>query len=427
MIGDYMKGCINKFENGLRLVHKKIDGVHSVAVGIYTAVGSNDEVDENNGISHFIEHMLFKGTKKRDSFQIVKEIDGLGAQVNAFTSKEMTCYYTLSVADCVENCVEILSDLFYNSTFPPQELEKERGVVLEEIAMSEDTPDDLAVENLAKIFFKGHSLGRPILGTAETISKLTSEDLLEYKQKMYTPHNTLICMVGDIDLDTAKSLTCKYFDCESVSEGALNTFDTAHDVKSQSIVINKPLEQANIAIAFPALEFGNPNINALNLFNTIFGGGMSSKLFQQIREELGLAYSVFSYPSAYINNGALTIYVGTNPKTAEKAVKAIYELIKDIKKNGLTEEELERGKKQLRGTYVLGQESTSSQMRIYGRYALFKDICFDFDKMLEDIEKVTLDEINNIIKVIFDFDKVCVSYVGKEIDCDLLNVIKGNR
>lgn len=422
-----MQGCIYQFENNLRLVHKKLQGVRSVAVGIYVAVGSGNETEENNGISHFIEHMLFKGTNKRNSFDIVKEIDGLGAQVNAFTSKQMTCYYTISVSDYVEKCVEILSDLFYNSTFLPQELEKERGVVLEEIAMTEDTPDDLVVENLAKVFFKGNSLGRPILGNAETISKLTSQDLIDYKNKMYTPENTLICMVGDIDFETAKTLTAKYFECVQKSKGNLNEFDSACSIVSDSYIVNKPLEQANIAIAFPSLEFAHPNMDALNLFNTIFGGGMSSKLFQQVREELGLAYSVFSYPSTYINNGALTIYLGTNPKTAEKAIKAVCDVIAEVKEKGLTLEELERGKKQLKGSYVLGQESTSAQMRIYGRYALFKNLCFDFDKQLDNIDKITLEDINYVINKVFDFDKVCISYVGKEIDFNPLNIIKNNK
>lgn len=419
-----MQGCIYRFDNGLRLVHKKIDGVRSVAVGVYAAVGSGDETAENSGISHFIEHMLFKGTTKRNSFDIVKEIDGLGAQVNAFTSKQMTCYYTISVSDYVEKCVEILSDLYYNSTFLPQEFEKERGVILEEIAMSEDTPDDLAVENLSKVFFKGHSLGSPILGTAESINKFTCEDLKAYKDKMYTSENTLVCIVGDIDFESAKTITGKYFECLGQSNNKGNEFDLAHDVISDSISVYKPLEQANIAIAFPSLEFANPNMNVLNLFNTIFGGGMSSKLFQQVREELGLAYSVYSYPSTYINNGALTIYLGTNPKTVKKAIEAVCGVIKELKQTGLTTEELERGKKQLKGSYVLGQESTSSQMRIYGRYALFKNMCFDFDKLLEDIDKVTLEEINVIVNKVFDFEKVCVSYVGKKLNFDILDILK---
>lgn len=412
------------FNSGLKLIHKQMQGVRSVSIGVMFAVGSCSENDRNNGISHFIEHMMFKGTSKRSAFDIVCEVDGLGAQINAFTSKQYTCYYTISVDEYAENCMEIMSDFLFNSTFDQTEIDKEKGVVLEEIAMSEDTPDDLCLENLTSSYFKGSSLGYTILGDAENIRSFKTNDLKEYVQDKYSANNMVVSIVGNISKEKAVELATKYFDTNAF-KGSYKMQKVKHTPVCDSVIAIKPLEQSNIAVAFPCLELGAKNTMSLLALNTAFGGGMSSRLFQEVREKSGLAYNIYSYPSAYYGDGLFSIYIGTNPKTTQKALSSIKAEIDKLKKYGLGDDELARVKKQLKGNYALSQESSSSLMRVYGRNALFLDECFDFDKKIAEIDLISKDSIMDIINYIFDFDKVVTSYVGKEIEFNPLDIIRG--
>ena len=415
---------ITYFKSGLKLIHKQMQSVRSVAIGVMFAVGSASENDENNGISHFIEHMMFKGTNKRSAFDIVCEVDGLGAQINAFTSKQSTCYYTISVDEYAENCMEIMSDFLFNSTFDQVEMDKEKGVVLEEIAMSEDTPDDLCMENLGSSYYKGSRLGYTILGNADNIRNFKTEDLKKYVAEKYSAGNMVISVVGNITKEKAIELTAKYFD-NNVFKSDYKMQKVKHTPKCDSVITIKPLEQSNIAVAFPSLEFGADNYMSLLALNSAFGGGMSSRLFQEVREKSGLAYNVYSYPSAYFADGEFSIYIGTNPKTSKQALESIKKEIVKLKNGGLGDEELARVKKQLKGNYALSQESSASLMRVYGRNALFLDETFDFDKKISEIDLITRDSIMDIIDYTFDFDKVVTSYVGKEIDFCPLDIIKG--
>lgn len=419
-----MENEIIYFKSGLKMVHKKMTGVRSVAIGVMFSVGSASETEENNGISHFVEHMMFKGTKKRSAYNIVCEIDGLGANINAYTAKQATCYYTISVDEYAENCMEIMSDFIFNSTFDQTEMDKEKGVVIEEIAMSEDTPDDLCLENLTSAYFRGSSMGLTILGPADNIRNFKTADLQKYIAEKYSASNMIVSVVGNIDRQKAYDLVAKYFD-SNVFESDYKLQSTRHNPKCESVIVTKPLEQANIALAFPSLEFGAKNNMSLLAMNTIFGGGMSSRLFQEVREKSGLAYNVYSSPNAYYGDGLFSIYLGTNPKTAQKAIESIREQIIKLKKEGISVAELERVKKQIKGHYALSQESSSSLMRVYARNALFLDEYFDFDKKISEIDLVSQDSVMDAINYIFDFDKVVSSYVGKEIDFDPLDVIKG--
>ncbi len=420
-----MINSIIRLDNGLKVVHKKMPGLRSVAMCVMTAVGSSDESEINNGISHFIEHMMFKGTAKRTSFDIVSEVAGLGAQINAFTSKQSTCYYIVTVDDYIEDCADILSDFYFNSTFAAEEMEKEKGVVLEEIAMSTDTPDDFCLENLTSLFYKGSSLGQTILGPPENIKKFNPKMLHDYVDNMYCADNTVVCFAGNIEQDRAIDLANKYFASNFKNSACGKTSAAFHQVKSDSITVVKDLEQANIAFAFPSFELGSKYEMANMLMSTIFGSGMSSRLFQEIRERNGLAYNVFSYPSSFINNGDFSIYLGTNPNTSMKAIQSVRKEILEVKKNGFTADEIERCKRQLKGGYVLSQESNSSVMRMLSRFALFLDKPFDLEERIEAIEKVTNDELVEVCKHVFDMDKVVASYLGKAPSFDPLAVIKG--
>lgn len=419
-----MDSKITYFDSGLKMVHKKMTGVRSVAIGVMFAVGSASESEENNGIAHFIEHMMFKGTTNRSAYDIVCDIDGLGAQINAYTSKQSTCYYTISVDEYADNCMEIMSDFLFNSTFDKEELDKERGVVLEELAMSEDTPDDLCMENLSSAYFSGSSLGYNILGTSDNIKKFAADDLRKFIADKYSADNMIVSVVGNIEEEKARELVAKYFDSK-VFKSDYKMSKTRHNAKNKSVITIKPLEQSNIGIAFPSVELGSDKQMPLLALNAAFGGGMSSRLFQEVREKRGYAYNVYSYPSAYYGDGIFSIYVGTNPKTSKQAIETIREQILLLKRDGLSASELERVKKQIKGSYALSQESSSSLMRVYGRSALYLDEYFDFDKKIKEIEDITMDSIMQVVNYIFDFDKVVTSYVGKEIDFDPLDVIKG--
>ncbi|NCA67300.1 MAG: insulinase family protein [Clostridia bacterium] len=414
-----MSGIIT-LSSGLRIVHKYIPHVRSVAMGIFVGAGSRAETPSNSGISHFIEHMCFKGTKTRSAFQIVEEIDSLGAQINAFTSKEATAYYTLCIDEYVEKCAEILADLFLNHTFLPEEMDKERGVILEEIAMVEDTPDDLCQELAFKAYWGKNSLGMPILGTADNIRRFTSEDLFAYERSHYVSENTVISFAGNISEEKVIEIVKRYFEIPKGQADKLYMKVDGHG--SRYLKRNKTIEQANICIVYPSIKIEGLYEPALNILNCAYGSGMSSILFQRVREQLGLAYSVYSFPSAYTDCGVFSLYVGTNPSSLKKALEAVADINKEIMEKGLTKEEFLRGKQQIKGAYILGQESTLAIMRAMARYALGENEYFDIEKRAALLEEVSKKEVNELIAKIFT-SKPSIGYVGRKVDFDIKSIL----
>lgn len=405
-----------EFPGGLRLVHKKMDYTKSVSIGIFFDVGSVCENAENNGISHFIEHMMFKGTSKRSAFNIAEDADKIGAQLNAFTAKEMTAYYTVSVDEHAEKCMELLSDIIFGSLFSEKESEMEKGVVLEEISMTEDTPDDLASELLFKAYFGEHPLARPILGTRKNVRGFTRECLLSYKNKHYTADNAVISVAGNIDFEKCKSLVEKYFNKNFDKVKGAKNCEGEHRPERKYCKIFKNLEQSNIFFGFPSFKFASENEIKVAVLNTVFGGGMSSRLFQKIRESMGLCYSVYSYPSVYRNNGFLSVYLGTALDKGERASAAVIEEIENLKKHGITETEFDKAKEQLKTSLILGQESSSAIMRAYGKYMLYENDIYDIGKRIDSINALDINSVNAIIGEVFDYSKMAVSYVGKKTD-----------
>lgn len=420
----YMKK-IKKYNNGLTLVYQHAPMVRSVAIGIFVNVGSINENNKNNGISHFIEHMSFKGTKNRNAFDIVKEIDNIGAQINAYTSKVCTCYYSVCVDENTELCAEILSDIYFNSTFPEDEIEREKGVVMEEISMTKDTVDDFCIEMANTAFYKGHPLARPILGTKNNVKSFTQKDLFDYVDKHYTADNTVISIVGNITFAEVENLLNKYFIPEFGAKKAEKSKIGVAKTNSVFVKKFKKVEQSYLVFMFPGISFSDELAGAIKVFNTAFGYGMSSRLFQNIRERQGLAYSVYSYPSFYKDEGYCLIYVGTNVASVEKATVAIRNEIEAVIKDGITKEEFERGKAQIKSAFVFGQESTSNLMMLYGKYASMTGELIDIDSKIEEFDNITKDDIDNVIAKIFDFSKVTASYVGPKCDVDLLKLIQG--
>lgn len=419
-----MQEFISVLNNGLRLVVKTVPYVRSVAVGVMVGVGSANETADNNGISHFLEHMFFKGTKTRDAFEIAAEIEGLGAQINAYTSKQATCFYTLSTDDQTEKCMEVLSDILFNSLFDEDEAEREKKVVLEEISMSEDDPSDVCLETLSTAYFKGNSLALPILGSRKNVEGFSRKQLLDFIAQNYCAANTVIAIAGNITKEKAVKLVRKHFNEFKCFERA-DWKDKKHITTSCYDKVIKDVEQANIAFAFPSFPYNDKNEAVMQVVNNIIGGGMSSRLFQELREKQGLAYSVYSYPSTYINNAYETVYIGTNVKMAAQAVKSIRSEIIKLKQNGITQKELERGKQQIKSAHVMGQESTTTLMRLYAKNLLFADKLYDIDEHLEKINKVTLDDAKEALCKVFDFSCVSAAYAGRELDFNPLELIKG--
>ncbi|MBE5756252.1 MAG: insulinase family protein [Clostridiales bacterium] len=402
-----------KYDNGLRVVVNKMDSIKSVSVGVLVKTGSVNESEEINGISHYIEHMLFKGTTTKNAFEISDTIDSIGAQINAFTSKEITCYYTKSTSEHFKKSFEVLSDIFFNSTFLEEESEKEKGVIIEEINMYEDMPEDLCMDLLSEAFFGKRGLGQTIIGKEQTVRSFNKDKAFSYMDEYYTPENVVISISGNIDEKLA---------FEIVEENFLKFFTRKN--KSRSSIIEKPtfngnivkvkdIEQSHIALAFPTYNLADDRSDVFNIANTVLGGGMSSRLFQTVREKLGLAYSVYSYPSLYETNGVLDIYAGVNPKSRDLAFEEIVKEVKKIKK-GITEKEFLRGKEQIKSSFIMGQENSATQMLLYGKYMLFFDKLFSFDEKIERINKTTLKDVNDILEDSFDFSKMATATVGRD-------------
>ncbi len=402
-----------KYDNGLRLVVNKMEGMLTVSCGVMVKTGSANEIAENNGISHFIEHCMFKGTKKRSAFEISDHIDRIGGQINAYTAKEATCYYTKATSEHLENTLEVLSDIFFNSVFDEKEIEKEKSVVIEEINMCEDSPEDVCLDLLAKSYYGDKGLGQTILGEASNIKSFTRENLLEYIKKYYTPDNVVVSIAGNVDLKSAESLVFEYFANKFEVGGGCNKFVQFTPKGSGNLIKFKDIEQAHVGLSLPTFSMFDEKTDSLSIANIVFGGGMSSRLFQKIREEMGLCYNVYSFASHYIDSGVLEIYGAVNVESRDKSVDAIISEINKFRKDGLTENEFARGKQQMKSSFIMGQESTVSQMLLQARYLLYLNKKFNFNERIEQIDKIKIDDVNEIISKVFDVDKLSVATVGK--------------
>ena len=399
-----------RYENGLRLVVKKMEGLMSVTMGILVGTGASAETDAEDGISHFIEHMQFKGTQKRNAFEISDAFDRIGAQVNAFTGKDLTCYYSKCTSDHTEACFELLSDLFLNSTFPEEEMDREKSVVCEEISMNEDTPEDLCLDLLAQAFYGTQNYGRNILGTMENVKSFTVKDIQQYKKARYCPENIVISFAGGVDLAMAEKLVESYF--SNLEKGTFEKRSPIIQKQNLSLVKRKPVEQMHIAIAYPSVPRGDAREDYISAINGVLGGSMSARLFQEVREKRGLAYSVYSYLSAFPECATLNIYAGVNPANVTQAYDAINDVIKDMKEKGITEDEFLRSREQMKSGMFFSNESSNSQMLLYGKYMLYYDKIFDFEDKLQRINAMTYDKAQEALNSMFDEREKAISIVG---------------
>lgn len=396
--------------NGLRIVAEKIDYVKSVSFGIWVKVGSTNENDNTNGMSHFIEHMLFKGTKNRSANQIAEDTDNIGGQMNAFTSKDCTCFYIKVLDENLDAAVDILSDMFFNSTFAEEEIEKEISVVIEEIKMYEDSPEDVVHDKLSETVFKNSPLAYPILGTIDNLKSYTRERVLEYKEEQYTPERTVISIAGNFDEDYLIKLLEDKFGKWKNKQGLSEILDSDHN--RNIIGVNKELEQLHVCLGTKTIGRHDDLYYPLMIMNNLFGGTMSSRIFQEIREKRGLVYSIYSFTSNYAENGLFGIYAGLAYENLEEAIKTILVEMDKMKEAKITEEEFNRAKQQIKSNFILGLESTSSRMSSIGRRELLYNEIITPGEIVDKINAVQLEDIIKISKMIFNKENFTVVYTG---------------
>jgi predicted Zn-dependent peptidase len=396
--------------NGVRLATERMPHVRSVAVGIWLTRGSRHEPDDNPGIAHFVEHMLFKGTPTRSAEEIAQQVDSIGGQIDAFTSKEYAGYYLKVLDEHLPLAVDILSDLITNPTFTDEDIEKEKKVILEEIKMVEDTPDDLVHEIFAENFWAGHPLGRPILGTPSSVSALDRATLKRYFANTYVAANFVVVAVGNLQHDNVQELLEKALD--GLPHAGPDINDVAPITASSIQVRKKELEQSHVVFGTPALPQHHPERYAGYALNTTLGGSMSSRLFQNVREKRGLAYAVFSGLSAYQDSGALSIYAGCANDAVAELIEVVVAEIRQMKAGGLEPVELRRAKDHLKGSLMLGLESTSSRMSHLARQEMYRDRTTSLDEMLAAIERVTAEDVLRLADRFFVNGSLAVTVLG---------------
>ncbi len=385
--------------NGQRIVLEEIPNVRSVTIGVWVLTGSRNENENNNGMSHFIEHMLFKGTENRSARDIAESFDSIGGQVNAFTSKEYTCYYAKVLDNHADRALDILADMFFNSTFDQEEMEREKKVVLEEIKMYEDTPDDIVHDLLAKASFGDHALGYPILGTDKTLQSFSPDSAKDFMNQFYRPDNVVISVAGNVDESFFQKVE-SYFGSYT-SDYSARKYEKATFLGNE-IRRKKDTEQAHLCMGYEGLQVGDEDIYNLVVLNNVLGGSMSSRLFQEVREQRGLAYSIFSYHSSHLDNGLLTIYGGTDKDQLPVLKDTIEKTVQQFTREGLTDKEITNSKEQLKGNIVLSLESTNSRMSRNGKNELLLNRHRSLDEMVEQIDKVEHTTINRIMKKVFN-------------------------
>ncbi len=396
-------------ENGVRIVFEKIPYLRSAAVGIWVESGSRHETADVNGISHFIEHMVFKGTEKMNAAQIAEKMDAIGGQSNAFTTKEHTCFYIKALDLHLRQGMEILCDIFLDCVFREEDLRLERGVVLEEIGMYEDSPEDLCTERLTMTAFRENSLGRPILGTAETLNIMTGRQLLAYKTEHYRPENIVVSLCGSFSDDDLEYIKERFSDLKGSGKNDRGKASYLPGFTVQK----KEIEQNHIAIGFPAFPSDSPNRFTIRLLNGILGGGMSSRLFQKIREQSGLCYSIYSYLSEYFDTGMLSIYAGLARNAETKAVGLIRNEIETFLKEGPSREEIDRVREQVKANVLMGLENTISRMNYLARGELLFGKVDSPDELCANYDAVTRDGMMEVAGKVLDMEKVSFSAVGQ--------------
>lgn len=400
---------IRVLSNGIRVISEYIPYLKSVSIGVWVGNGSCNEKKSENGISHYIEHMLFKGTAKRSAMDITLEMDSVGGRINAFTSREYTCFYTKTLDAHAPLAIDILSDMIYNSALKKEDMDLERNVIFEEIDMCADEPDEIVHDLIMEAAYGDSAMGRNILGTKETLSDIDRNIMENYLKTHYTSANTVIAISGHFD-DSIFDLLEENFGKRDLSNEKLP--QEYFEYRSGKIIKHKESEQVQLIAGFKGIDSLDERVYSLLVFNNIFGEGMSSRLFQNIREKRGLVYSIYAYHSAYINTGMFNIAAGMNPSNLNKVCELISEEITKIRKDKITKEELARSKEQLKGNYILSYENTGSRMQGAGRSLLIGKPISAPEEVLGKIDKVSAESVAQIIDEVLKPENLSVAAVG---------------
>lgn len=400
---------IETLPNGVRLVTEHIQTVRSAALGIWVGGGSREEEGAESGAAHFIEHMLFKGTAHRSAQDIARETDAIGGQMNAFTTKECTCFYGRVLDDHLPQALDILYDMVYHSSFTQEAVETERGVILEEIDMYEDTPDDLCAEKLAAQVFQGSPLARPILGAKETLEGMTGDFLRDYHRRHYEGHNTVVALAGSFSPAILDDLRQRF---SRLPAGQPRPLVPAAYTPG-FVATAKPIEQNHLTLAFPGLDYNSPRRFALQLLSSILGGGVSSRLFQTVREQQGLCYSIYSYGAGHADTGLFCLYTALNRDTEAKALATIRQVVDQLRQEGPTQEELTRAREQSKANVMMGLESTQSRMSHAGRSLLFSGEILTPEQIIAAYDAVTREDVIALAQDLFRWDQASLSAVGQ--------------
>jgi predicted Zn-dependent peptidase len=398
--------------NGLIVLTERMEHLRSVAMGIWIKSGSRYEAAEINGISHFVEHMLFKGTKSRSAQHIAREMDAIGGNLDAFTGKETICFSVKALSNHVPIALDVLSDLVLNPTFADNDIERERGVILEEIKIDEDNPDVLVHEIFTQNFWKDQPLGKPILGTTKTVSGLGQTTLFDYHSDRFRAGNMVFSAAGNLDHDQFVESVAEKF--STLAAGTTEMAFQSAEVSAPIILRNKrSLEQVQICLGVPSPKITDENRYATLILNTVLGGGMSSRLFQTIREERGMAYSIYSDLSPYSDTGSLCVYAGTSADKTLEMLDLVMAEFSALKETPLTAEELHRAKEQVKGNILLGLESSGSRMSNLARQEMYFHHFFTVEDVLDRLDAVTADEVQSMAQKLFISERIAVTLLGR--------------
>jgi predicted Zn-dependent peptidase len=397
--------------NGLIVLSEEMSHIRSVAIGIWMKTGSRDEAPDLNGISHFSEHMVFKGTKTRSARDIARQVDSIGGNMDAFTGKETICFNIKVLDEHIPIAVDILSDLVLNPTFDPHDITREKGVILEEIKMDEDNPDYLVHEIFTQSFWKDHPLGKPILGTKETVRSFEQQKLFDFYRQRFSPNNMIISAAGNLNHnDFVRLIKERFAGLVSVPNG----FHLPAPAVTPRIVTRnkKSLEQVQLCLGVPSHPISHEKRYVSYVLNTMLGGGMSSRLFQKIREDQGLAYSIYSDLNPYRDTGCLVIYAGTSLESTRKVVDSILAEFCELKSDPIPADELRRAKDQLKGSLMLSLESSTSRMSNLARQEMYFERFFSLDETIDQIESVSAEEVREMAGCLFHPDNIAVTVLG---------------
>ena len=396
--------------NGIRIITERMPHVRSVAVGVWVETGSRHESENRGGMSHLIEHLVFKGTATRSAEAIARTMDSVGGQMDAFTTKEHTCFYVQVLDEHLPLAVDLLTDILLHPLFDADELEREKSVVLQEIKMVEDTPDDIIHDLFAAQIWQDHPLGRPILGTREAVTGYDRVTALDHFAEEYVPPRIIIAVAGNVTHDRVVELFSAGF--QGFDRGAAARAPVAPVLKPGVNIVSKTLEQVHVLMGFPGLRHSAPERYALFLLNDIIGGSMSSRLFQEVREREGLVYAIHSGVQAYVDTGILYIYAATDAKNFSKVLKSTLKVLRELKKTGVTEDELRRAKDHLKGSLMLSLESTSSRMNRLAKHEMHHGSFLTMDAMLAAIDGVRHEEVQALVTELLDEDRLALTTLG---------------